>query len=212
MSNADQPRGQEQAVLQQILNRMDEMTNAIDELKADNEELRSTLSAVQNENRELHSTVSAMQTENRELHSTVSAMRNENRELQDTIRQLQDQLEAVQAEEEGHENEVQQPAEAPPQDEVNVLAQRIEDAGDDPVEINSILTDILELVKKHKKTILVGVIGGAIGALLFAYGVPLVPVYGAAVVTKTTIAWAGVATGGATALLYDEVSRRTEEC
>ena len=192
MSNPDQPQGQEQAMLQQILNRMDKMTDEIGVLKADNKELRSALSDVQHENKKLHSTVSAMQ--------------NRDRELQNTIRKLRNELEAIEAEKEGQEHEIQEAADAPPQDELDGLEQRAENAGDDPDEVNSILTDAWVLLKKHKKTILVGLVGGAIGALLFAYGVPLV--FGAAVVTTKAIAFAGVTTGGSTALLYDEVSRR----
>ena len=82
------------------------------------------------------------------------------------------------------------------------LEKRIKDMnGDDTETKNSIVTDIIKLINKHRDTVLVGIGTGVICAFLTAMGVPFI--FGAAVTWKSC-ALGGVAGGVASALVYDQ--------
>ena len=181
MASSDQPNGQEMAMLLQGIRQMQTLQSdmltlkkEVSDLKAENEAFRSTIRELTDENRQLKSTIS-------ELLAELNANKD-------------NPVINVEEEEEGEID----PAVQADQDAIH---QRIMNEGNDPTQRNSILKDILELVKKHKETILVGVVGGAIGALLVSYGVPLV--LGAAVCSTKVVASGAVVVGGSAALFYD---------
>lgn len=153
--------------------------------------------------------VSDLKAENEDFRSTIRELTDENRQLKSTIRELRAELNASEDNpvinlEEEEEGEI----DAEVQADQDAIHQRIENEGNDPAQRNSILKDILELVKKHKKTIFVGIVGGAIGALLVSWGVPLVPQLGAAVCSTKVVASGAVVVGGSAALLYDAYDQK----
>ena len=189
MASSNQPSGQEMAMLLQGIRQMQTLQSDMLTLKKE---------------------VSDLKAENEAFRSTIRELTDENRQLKSTIRELRAELNAsednpvINLEEEEEEGEI----DAEVQADQDAIHQRIENEGNDPAQRNSILKDILELVKKHKKTIFVGIVGGAIGALLVSYGVPLVPQLGAAVCSTKVVASGAVVVGGSAALLYDAYDQK----